>query len=166
MRGKPLLWLAALAVSLMLTSCTPGDIGTVGIRREADGSLTALIRLCRGSVDTLLLRPVNSVPPGAGGGPRSDGWESASSPEYPLDVVVTGDADVLLAFAEDELRVDVLYRIYASGRDGRAGSGFFAAAELALIEPGQILAPSRADADGLFQIQSPAGFEAAADRYC
>jgi hypothetical protein len=166
MRHKIAFVLAAVATSLMLSSCTPGDIGTVGLQREADGSLTALIRLCHGSADKIVLRAVNSFPHDPDSTPQSDHWESVPDVEQALEAPVHGYADVPVTIDEDSILDDVLYEVHTSSRDGWASSGFFGAAELAEVEPGRVLAPPWLDTDGVFEIRSRDDFESAAEDFC
>jgi hypothetical protein len=154
----------ALAV-LTLTACSPPDIGTIGIARQGDGSLEVLIRMCRGSVSTMILNAVNSFPSSVDGG-DSDEWESVPDMRAPLSPSITGDAQFAMPFDEEALRSDVLYRLWASGREGNAFSGFFGASELAAVEAGQVLAPGTSESGGVMQVVSPDEFETIADDFC
>ncbi len=150
-------------MALALSSCTPPSIGIVGIERNADGSLDALIRLCRGSVNTLILAPVSSVPLDGG---ESDEWRSVEDVEAPLSPPLSADAQLALPFSENTLRHDVVYKLWAAGRDGNAFSGYFSAADLADLEAGQVLTWSSNDSESDFQLVSTHGFEAIADDFC
>lgn len=155
-----------LAVTLSLTACTPPFIGSIGIERRADGSLEVLIRLCHGSVSSLTLEAVNSYPSSEDGAPLSNAWESVRDERSRLSPQVSGDADLAAAFNEPELRSDVLYRLWAAGRDGNAFSGLFSASDLAAVKPGEVLAQPLRDSVGVYAIMAPSEFEAISEELC
>jgi hypothetical protein len=166
-----------ICVGAALTACSPPFIGTIGIQRNADGTLSALVRVCRGSVYTLLVHPVNSFPTERDGGSTSDDWESAADIETELDPVVTDRADVRFPAEEESLKTNVLYELWAAGEDGNAFSGLFGASELAALKSGEVLAdPMRDDEErdyvrdhgrgGIFMLVTPAEFEKRAVAFC
>jgi hypothetical protein len=155
-----------LAVTLTLTACSPPFIGTVGIQRRADGSLGVLIRLCRGSLNTLTLQAVNSYPSAENGEPLSNAWEAVDDSRTRLSTQVNGEADLTAAFNESELRSDVLYHLWGAGRDGNAFSGLFSAGDLAAVNTGEVLAEPSRDSLGVHEIMTPREFEAFSEEFC
>jgi hypothetical protein len=167
MRSRlPMLLAAVIPATLVLAACTPSSIGTVGLQRQEDGSVKALIRMCHGSVDELVLRPVNSFPTGTGGEALTDTWDSTPDLSRALASAVGGDADVADALDEADLLPDVLYEMSARGREGNATSGFFGGSELAALGADQVLTYPRRGSEGVHEILTPTDFEEAADDFC
>lgn len=153
------------AIGLSLTACSPPIIGEVGIERAEDGSANVLIRLCRGSVDTLLLEPINSYRLSADYRSQSHAWESVGALEVPLKPAVTEAHDMEMPFGEPALKPYALYRLRAAGRDGNAFSEAFGAEQLTALRPGEILA--HADPrTGDFTVYDREQFEAVAAESC
>ena len=135
-----------LGLVVVLSACSPPFIGTLGIERNSDGTLTTLIRICNDSVAELILHPVNSFPTAEDGSPLSDKWESVRDVSSPLNPAVRASADVPFPLDEGALETDVLYEVWAAGRQGNAFSGLFGASELAALRPGNVIAePVRGD---------------------
>ncbi|NLP82358.1 hypothetical protein HF576_00700 [Microbacterium sp. CFH 90308] len=173
--------LASIAViiglAVVLTACSPPFIGTIGVERNDDGTLTVLIRVCRDYVETLIVDPINSFPNAKNGAPLSDRWESVPNIEFPLSPAVESAADVPFPVDEADLETYVLYRLWAGSREGNAFSGQFGASELAALKPGEVLAgPTRDDEEseyvrddgrgGTFMIVSRDAFEERAEEFC
>lgn len=97
--------------------------------------------------------------------------------EVPLRPAVERADDVSLPVDEEDLQTDVLYQLWAAGREGNAFSGPFGASELAALKPGEVLAePMRGDPEseyvrdggrgGTFMIVSRDAFEERAEAFC
>ncbi len=166
-----------LGLAVLLSACSPPHIGTIGIQRNANGTLTALIRICTESVGKLIVHPVNSFPHAKDGSPLSDRWESVADVEVPLNPAVTESADVAFPMDEGALETNVLYELWAAGRQGNAFSGLFGASELAALKPGEVISdPMRGDAEadsvrdggsgGVFMTVTREQFEQRAEAYC
>lgn len=167
-----------LGVVTVLSACTPGSTGILGIERNANGTLTVLIRVCSDSLDEIRMRPVNSFPNEPDGEPLNDNWEAVADMTAALPHTVEGSADVPFPFVEDELEPDVLYDLWASGgRQGNAHKGLFGAAELATLQPGEVLTrPSRDDepseyvrgegSGGVYMLVTREEFERRAEAFC
>lgn len=137
----------------------------MGILRQQDGSLEVLIRVCRDSVDTLILKPINSFPHEDNGEPMSDAWRAAPQPEVPLSPPISGKATVDMAIEESEIRTDVLYELWAAGRAGNVFSAQFDAGMLAALQAGEVLSSESLYVEGDV-ITTPEGFRRYADEYC
>ena len=176
--GRRLLTSATIVgLVVLLSACSPPTIGTVGIERNEDGSLTALVRVCRDSVDTLILRPINSFPKAPNGSPLGDHWESVPDERVSLTSSVTDSADVPFPVDATALESDVLYGLWAAGRHGNAFSGVFGASEVAALQPGEVLAEPISDdaeatkdrddgAGGFFVTVTRDEFEQRATSFC
>lgn len=161
-------WPVAAAIALLalaLTSCSPPVIGAMGILRQEDGSLQVLLRVCRDSVTTLMLDPINSFPHAVNGEPTSDAWRSAPQPEVALSPSVSGAATIAMPADELAIRADVLYMLRAAGRTGNVFSAHFDASKLADLAAGQVLSSESLYEEGDV-VTTPEEFHRYADEYC
>lgn len=163
-----------LATMLIVTACMPRDMGTIGVLRNDDGSYTALVRMCRGSLVTLTL---DSYPTGADGAPSSDDSESSRKIEIPIGNAPEGSVDVPLKAIEASGRGNDAYMLRGIGTEGNAWSVSFGVSDLDGLQPGDVLAEInrddaekkytyRADGSGVYVAVAQEEFEARATKFC
>ena len=182
MRRRLTIATVLVGLVLVLAACTPPLIGTVGIERDADGSLNLLVRLCRGSIDTLIVHGVDSFPSGTGEAlvsedetteePVLEDWMLVPDIETTLNPALTGGADIPFPSDVTDLDPAVLYELWAAGREGNAFSGLFSASELAELVPGEVMAQrvhddaAPEDPGGSYTVVTRDKFERRASLFC
>lgn len=98
----------ACALMVALTSCGPTTIGTLGIARQDDGSLTVMIRICEESVDSIALRAISSYPVRENDEPDDGRWANVRDEIAPLPTTAIDSVDIPLPFEESSVRSDIL----------------------------------------------------------
>lgn len=154
----------ACALMVALTSCSPAVIGTLGIARQDDGSLTVMIRICEESVDSIALRAINSYPVPENDEPDDGRWANVRDELAPLPTTVIDSVDIPLPFEESSVRSDILYELMAHGQNGTAHSAYFSAADLEALEPGFVLTPAMRES--IDPVLTPPEFESRAREAC
>jgi hypothetical protein len=164
--------IAVIAAALvLLTSCSPPRLGTLGILRNEDGTLNVLVRLCEGSLYKVGLDPVGPATA------ANDDRQTTVSVRQPdtmwveLSSPVIGNSEIAFPFVESELREDIRYQLWGvvgaenaetQRQAGNAFSTVFEASELAALPRGMVLSPS--DNPGVALL--PRDFEEFAVKFC
>lgn len=147
----------ALGVLAALTGCGPPIIGTVGLIRADDGTLTAITIVCTGSIGTLMLSERGPVDPDQSSG-HAHGIRRWELPEP-----VSRAGALTLEEAAGWLRSDRYYEAGGYGRGGVAIGPRFTTVELAALGPGQVLA---LDEDWESEAMTVPQFLGAAEELC
>lgn len=158
MKSRTRIALPAVALlAVLLTGCTPPWTGISGVARTADGSLSGVVVMCKGTVEGLTMLFTD----------ESDKTRVVGDWEYPEPVSDEGE----VAFPSDVLsRLDegTDYRVYSWSRDASATAWGpeFSVAELAALQPGEVWAEDyRSEAGGPVALSAD-DFDDSARAFC
>lgn len=142
--------------ALSLCGCTVTSHGLVGISRNGDGSLSAVVQMCDGHVDSVVVYA-------GSGGPSSETVEQVDFP----GPVMGFDAVPLSQNFESDTSEFTQLRIFAGSADNTSSADgpTFAASELRAIQGDKILSVDPENYDRSLLL-APQQFVDAANRSC